>query len=63
MNYIYMHNNLLNSGKLFGFITNYSYMNPYETDTDYQEFLLMVTTPETIKRDQYITDYHDAMSC
>lgn len=38
-------------------------MNPYETDTDYQEFLLMVTTPETIKRDQYITDYHDAMSC
>lgn len=48
-------------------------MYPYETDDDldldldndpdYQEFLLMVTTPEVIKRDQYITDYHDAMSC
>ena len=34
-----------------------------DDNTDYQEFLLMVTTPETIKRDQYITDYHDAMSC
>ena len=67
--YIY-NNNLLDNYLGLFFYCNFMYPHEFDdeldddldNDPDYQEFLSIVNTPEAIERDQYMSDYHDAMS-